>query len=354
MLPNEKTKEILIKHCSAYPDLQIRDIFKFIFQSTFGCEHMVSSDRAVTEFIATEYQSMTRKGNILIDELDGDYLRVHLSYLDNGLSADTLGRLFVLSAKKEKDGKDGLLRRIDVARNLIHEGILPFNKEEFEESVNQWQAAGFPPVHHSEKFRSNYAPSYRVIHKSLVTFLPLFARLDQMLSKGKVILAVEGSSASGKSTLGELLCEIYGCTLLHTDDFFLRPEQRTPERYAEIGGNLDRERFLEEVLTPLSKGLAINYRRFDCSSLEILPAVEIMPKALTVIEGAYSMHPELSEHYDLSAFLDISPDLQKSRIEKRNSPGMAKMFFEKWIPLERVYFDKMNVKERCDMVIEIK
>lgn len=36
------------------------------------------------------------------------------------------------------------------------------------------------------------------------------------------------------------------------DDFFLRPEQRTPERLAEPGGNLDRERMKSEVIDRLS------------------------------------------------------------------------------------------------------
>lgn len=36
------------------------------------------------------------------------------------------------------------------------------------------------------------------------------------------------------------------------DDFFLRIEQRTPERMTEVGGNVDYERFLETVLFPVS------------------------------------------------------------------------------------------------------
>ena len=55
------------------------------------------------------------------------------------------------------------------------------------------------------------------------------------------------------------------------DDFFLRPEQRTPERYAEPGGNVDRERFLAEVLIPLRAGETVQYRRFDCSTFTVLP-----------------------------------------------------------------------------------
>ena len=84
---------------------------------------------------------------------------------------------------------------------------------------------------------NNYAP-----------FLPLFAKIDKMLSHKNVVIAIEGGSASGKTTLGSLLEALYDCTVLHMDDFFLRPEQRTTARYAEVGGNVDYERFLDEVL----------------------------------------------------------------------------------------------------------
>jgi len=87
--------------------------------------------------------------------------------------------------------------------------------------------------------------------------------------------------------------------------------------------------------------------------MTIDPALKIIPKKLTVIEGAYSMHPELSSYYDLSLFLDIAPDLQKKRIAKRNSPQMAERFYNEWIPLERLYFSQMNVKERCDLSLDI-
>ena len=39
------TRQHLISHFGAYPELQTEDIFKFLFQSTFGCEHMISSLR---------------------------------------------------------------------------------------------------------------------------------------------------------------------------------------------------------------------------------------------------------------------------------------------------------------------
>ena len=62
----------------------------------------------------------------------------------------------------------------------------------------------------------------------------------------------------------------------------------------------------------------------------------------------------LEKYYDFSVFLDVSPELQKSRIIKRNTPELTERFFREWIPMEQLYFDVLNVKERCNIVIPIK
>ena len=68
-------------------------------------------------------------------------------------------------------------------------------------------------------------------------FAPLFAELDRRLAgEVPVRLAIEGGSASGKTTLGKILAERYDCTVFHMDDFFLRAEQRTAARFAEPAG----------------------------------------------------------------------------------------------------------------------
>lgn len=353
ILQGGKTRELLIKQSQMYPDLQIRDVFKFLYQSSFGCEHMVDSCEKVTDYIRAEFNSGVADTNPYVEALDGGYSRVSLSYLKLGLSAETLGRLFFLSAEKEADGEKLLKEKLAVVKNMAEENIFSFSAEEFEKECTVWQEEGCPAVHHSQLFRENHSPSYRVIANRYIPFLPLLAEIDKLLEKGRVRLAVEGSSASGKTTLGEMLREIYGCTILHTDDFFLQSEQRTPERYKEIGGNIDRERFLAEVLIPLNNDEIISYRRFDCSEMKLQSPTKIIPEKLTVIEGAYSMHPDFEGFYDFSVFLDISEDLQKVRILKRNSPGLAERFFNEWIPLEKTYFNATDAKKRCTMCIAI-
>ena len=58
-----------------------------------------------------------------------------------------------------------------------------------------------------------------------------------------ILVAIDGRCGSGKTTLGEYLKGQLDCNLFHMDDFFLRMEQRTPDRMKETGGNVDYERF---------------------------------------------------------------------------------------------------------------
>ena len=167
----------------------------------------------------------------------------------------------------------------------------------------------------------------------------------------RVLVAIDGRCAAGKTTLAASLQAQLACNVFHMDDFFLRPEQRTEARFAQPGGNVDRERFLEEVLLPLREGKPVDYRRFDCATFTIAPPQRIKAGTLNIVEGAYSMHPDLAPYYDLSVFLPISAEKQRERILKRNAPAHAKQFFGRWIPLEQRYFDALDVRNRCDLIL---
>ena len=135
------------------------------------------------------------------------------------------------------------------------------------------------------------------------------SKIDMLLGERDfVIVAIDGKCTSGKTTLASQLAELYDCNVFHMDDFFLRPEQRTPERFAEVGGNVDYERFREEVLLPLKSGKAFSYRPFDCSTFTLAAPVTVAPKKLNVIEGTYSHHPYFGNPYDLKILLTVDED----------------------------------------------
>lgn len=174
--------------------------------------------------------------------------------------------------------------------------------------------------------------------------------IDDLLKTGRhIIVAIDGNCTAGKTTLAAALEKEYDCNVFHMDDFFLRPEQRTAERYAQPGGNVDYERFREEVLIPLRAEQAFSYRVFDCSSFTLSDSVTVEPKQLSVVEGTYSQHPHFGDVYDLKVFLSVSPELQRERILKRPA-FLHQRFFEEWIPMEKGYFEHFQIPQQSDLL----
>lgn len=183
----------------------------------------------------------------------------------------------------------------------------------------------------------------------------LFSRIDALMQgHTQVLVAIDGPCASGKTTLAACLARAYGATVVHMDDFFLRPEQRTPERYLTPGGNVDHERFCKEVLTPMRRNEPFLYRPYDCRTQTIARGDWIVPAPLCVIEGSYSLHPELASAYDLKVLLDIGAQEQSDRILRRSGPVQHARFLKEWIPLENLYFDRTNIASRCDMRLTLR
>ena len=128
---------------------------------------MVSDEEAVLEYIKREYATVPKDAPALTEQLDGNYSRVWLSWLNRGLSPSTLARLFCLSARKEK-GED-LEERLEAVRQLISDGAFPFDCSL--KMLDDWMERGCPAVHHSDAFRAEYKPAYRVISNKYTPFL---------------------------------------------------------------------------------------------------------------------------------------------------------------------------------------
>lgn len=168
----------------------------------------------------------------------------------------------------------------------------------------------------------------------------------------QLLIAIDGRCAAGKTTLADCLQSLCGCSVIHMDQFFLRPEQQTEERLAEPGGNIDYERFLEEVLIPLQKGVSFSYRPYDCQCRRLAEPVAVTPGGIHIIEGSYACHPALIAYYDFKIFLTVDAKEQLRRIEKRNGAAYAKVFRDRWIPLEECYFAAYPIKEQCEFVFD--
>lgn len=170
--------------------------------------------------------------------------------------------------------------------------------------------------------------------------------LEHNQNSQQLLIAIDGPCASGKTTLGQIISELYDCNVFHMDDFFLRPEQRTRERMAETGGNVDYERFRQEVLDHIADPGGLTYQVYDCGIQKLAQTVYAPRKRINVVEGSYSQHPYFGDCYDLRIFLQVEKKQQLERIRKRNGEEMLSRFREEWIPKEWAYFNRYGIAEK--------
>ena len=182
----------------------------------------------------------------------------------------------------------------------------------------------------------------------------LLDRTAQLLARhpGRpLLLALDGRCGSGKTTLAAQLAARFSQSItVHTDDFYLPPQQRAEGWEHVPCANMDLERLRAEVLTPAREGKPFFYRAYSCREGAYLPPVCCGPIPLIIIEGSYSQHPTLAAYYDLKVFVTCSPEEQKKRLRTREGERYGN-FVRRWIPLEEDYFTKYGIEAKADFEV---
>ncbi len=180
----------------------------------------------------------------------------------------------------------------------------------------------------------------------------LIRRITALLAhKPNAVIGIDGCCASGKTTLASLLSKQFGAQVIHMDDFFLPPELRTGKRFLEAGGNVHYERFSSEVTAQIKSKKDFNYGVFSCKAMRIIGKNAVYADKPIIIEGAYALHPQIGDIYDLKVFVTVSSETQLKRIAARNGADALDAFTSKWIPLENRYFSAFGISDKCDIII---
>lgn len=342
--------------------MQLKDIAKLLYQSEFGGEHMITDETNSLKRIQQEYTSLKSAHQLpqtIIEPIGDNICRIYLSSLTKGLSAEVLNQMFILSANHKKGSLLGLEEKINACIKACHDGRLHFSEEKAKLFFGNWKKDGYPAISHSAIYRKTYQPAYRVIEISYVQIYHIIKEIERLLNRTTLdsnrpfIVAIDGRSGSGKSTIGKLLNINYpSSNLFHMDDYFLRPFQKTEQRLLESGGNVDYERFKYEILDHLTDKNGLTHHKYDCCTQTLSHPIHVPWSPIVIIEGSYSHHPYFKDIYDLRLFCEITPNEQEKRILKRNGEYMLQRFKNEWIPKENAYFKNFQIKEHSDLILE--
>ena len=341
-------ERIVRQHAARYPAMQPQDFGKLAYQSEFGPAHLAQTVDKLTALLLREWEALPADAPVLPPEPIGNGLcRLYLDpHADASLAAPLLAKLMHRTMQEHHGTADGLRRRIAVLQSLHLPGM--------EEWLIEWERQGFPPVHHSEAYRAACRPHYRLLRVDLAGYFPALLSAAALIQGGHpAVLAIDGRCGSGKSSLAQLLHELFGCNVLHMDDFYLPFAERASNWTDQPAGNMNLSRFRNEVLTPAAAGQPIPYRAYSCRQGQYRDTALLSPTPLTVVEGSYSHHPALADAYQCKVFLTCPDAVQARRLQAREGTHYT-AFVDCWIPMEELYFHACGVPSSDTMVINTR
>jgi para-aminobenzoate synthetase len=195
------------------------------------------------------------------------------------------------------------------------------------------------------------------------TVLAELSRLSGAL-KRPIVVALDGGSGAGKSTIARRLMRATGAALVPLDAFYqtVIPEAEWPNKTVaqRLNGVFDWSRIRRHALEPLRAGRPGRWHAFDFTrglgeagtyQLEEQEAA-VAPTRVVLIEGAYSASPPLRDLIDLAVLVDAPEVSRHARtLARGDDPVFLAQWHQVWDEVESYYFTHVCPPASFDLVI---
>jgi len=172
--------KLLVTHFRRYHLMEIQDVYKLIYQGVRGSSHILSSSPSDFEVnLRREFASVEANNSQPLWESihpEGKIVRVNLAaYKYQSQKIERLSALCLwtaeISTSSEKD-----VEHISTAFNTFYKlcksrkipKFAPLEVEKYHKCVEENK---YPVVHHSETYRTEYDPHYRLVHRDFLSVL---------------------------------------------------------------------------------------------------------------------------------------------------------------------------------------
>ncbi len=179
----------------------------------------------------------------------------------------------------------------------------------------------------------------------------------EKIKSSPIVIAFDGRSGTGKSTIAELVAAQANGVYIHTDDFWSGGKNdvwdgRSPAEKVALA--IDWKRLRNEVLEPLIKGHRATYQPYDFVKDSGLSdtIITIEPSKVIILDGAYSSRPELADIIDLKVLVEVKDDSnRRTRLVNREGGTYMADWHLRWDDAEEYYFSKIRPRTTFDMFI---
>jgi uridine kinase len=183
-------------------------------------------------------------------------------------------------------------------------------------------------------------------------------RLQDAADHRSIVVAIDGQSGVGKSTLAAAVADTLDAAVVHVDDFYRdMPEAERLGLTAAQGVDryIDWERLRAAALMPLARRMRARYGCFDwVTGRGLTKPVTVDPRDIVLVEGVYSARPEFDDLLDLKVLVEVADDTREQRRQQRPrtvSRHDPSGWDARWDTSERHYFHAIRPPEAFDLIV---
>jgi hypothetical protein len=158
--------EIIEYHFKKYPMMRPEDAVKLVYQNEFGGGHLIKDKNSALSYLIRELESTPANPSIPLSVPIGNgIVRVNLAALtEHRITPEHLNNIFVSSAEKIKGSIASFQKKLEILLSVTEKSkSSPFSLEELRGYITKYAGFGYPMVSHSNEYRAEYAPAYRVV-----------------------------------------------------------------------------------------------------------------------------------------------------------------------------------------------
>lgn len=187
----------------------------------------------------------------------------------------------------------------------------------------------------------------------------IFAISQLLKRKNPVLVAIDGRSGTGKSTLAQLITSRIESIIVMGDDFYSGGNDDTwsgssaKEKFDKV---IDWQRLRAQALEPLLAKKPASWHPLDFKpTIGWIgwkdEAVQLAPAPVILLDGVYSARPELSDLVDLTVLVKVDDVGRRKRLVMREGQDFMDRWHMLWDSAEDDYFTYTCPQSSFEIVV---
>ncbi len=250
---------------------------------------------------------------------------------------------YILFCEPDYEGATPYFKAIDAQSDIYYHALYYLSYIDYVKGDNVSARKGFTELLSSNAYRS-VSPYY------LLQIEFNDGRYDKVITEGEELYPI--STDMRKRELSRAMAEAafrleeYDKTISYLDRYRENEGVMRREENYLYGFSLYRSTRYEDAVQYLRDacGADVTYQAYNCKD-NSNTTISVQPKRLTIVEGSYSLHSQLSNYYSMAVVLSVDATEQRFRLKHREDSQKYLDFINKWVPLEDRYMSTLQDKQ---------